>query len=232
MERKNFLIAILLLIAGCAQAKDFDYGMKQIDGLDSKYNSSSEIYPKNIKDIEQMLGDLSRLKSAKLRSGQEQFDYAIGYRELNLEAEKIYIQSQKYGDAGTTKKGFGCKLRPLILESAHLRNQSALKGFEAVGLLIEFVGKYPKESKLAGLSEKNALFLNATFYQISKDASKDSNIIDYFCPENVTLEIYRQQFKKEGGLSEDKIKSLTYDEAVGIWKKESGIDENGIKEAN
>lgn len=230
MKGKNFVrfffAAALLIAAGCAQAKEkgFDYGMEQIKALDSRYNSSIEIYPKSIKAIDQMLNDLSQLKSAGLSSAQEQFNYVINYRVLNLEAEKLYIQSKEYGDSGTTKNGFGCKLRPLILESAQLRNQSALKGFEAVGLLREFASKYPKESGIAGMSEKSALFLNATFYLVLKDANKDSNIINYFCPENVTLEIYKQQFKKEGELSMDKIKNLTYEQAVEIWKKERGTD--------
>lgn len=223
MSIKIFSLIVMLFITSCAKSKDFNYGLAQINALDSKYNTSIESYPKNIKDINQMLNDFSQLKAEQLSSGKEQFNYVIDYRVLNLEAEKLYIQSQRYGDLGTTRKGFGCKLRPIITESVSLRNQSALKGFEAVNSLREFASKYLSESNLTGLSEKNALFLNATFYQISKDASRDSGIINYFCPENVTLEIYKQQFKKEGDLSEDKIKNLTYDEAVSLWKKGRGI---------
>ena len=107
--------------------------------------------------------------------------------------------------------------------TAQLRNQSALKGFEAVSLLREFASKYPKESGIAGMSEKSALFLNATFYEISVNAQADSNIINDFCPANETLDLYKNEFKKETGLNKDYIDQLTYEQAVPIWKKNNGI---------
>ena len=137
---------------------------------------------------------------------------------MNLEAEKLYIHGQKYGLSGTTKDGFGCKSRPLIIESVHFRNRSALKGFEAIDLVRRFVNKYPKDAKSAGLSEKNALFLNATFYLISQDARRDSNIINRFCPQNVTLELYQQEFRKKTNITEDIIMGMSYDEAAKLWK--------------
>lgn len=220
---KFFLIVILLLVLGCGKPMDFDYGIKQINAIDSRYNASIEKYPKNIEDIGQMLKDFSGLKSLQLSYGQEQLNYIIDYKILNLEAERLYIESQKFGGSGTTKNGFGCKSRPLVTESAHLRNQSALKGFEAVSLLREFVAKYPKESNSAGLSEKNALFLNATFYLVAKEAKSDSSIINRFCPKNVTLGLYQEEFRKKTNLSKELINNLTYDEAVIIWKKNHGV---------
>ena len=227
--KKFFFIFILVFAVGCTQAKDFNYGQKQINALDSKYNTSMEIYPKNMAQIDSMLIDLAELKKLQLETGQEPFNYIIDYKNLNLEAEKLFMQGQKYGESGTTKGGFGCKSRPLIIESASFRIKSSLKGFEAVNLLREFVGKYPKEANSAGLSLKNALFLNATFYQISKDARSDSSVINRFCPENVTLEIYQQNFRKPGfrernNLSDEYINKLGYDEAVAIWKKDIGIN--------
>ena len=221
---KKFLIIVaLILIVGCTQAKDFKYGLEKINSLNSKYNTTMETYPRTILKIDSMAEEMNDLKKLQLESGNEQFNYVIDYRLLNLEAEKLYIESQKYGSAGTTKDGFACKPRPLIIESANLRNTSALKGFQAVELLGKFLMKYPDEAKSAGLSEKNALFLNATFYQISKDARRDSGIINQFCPENVTLEIYQQTFRKRTNLSEDFIKGLSYGDAVGIWKEMSGF---------
>lgn len=220
---KFFLIVILLGILGCSQLIDFNYGIKQINAIDARYNASIERYPKNIDDIRQMLKDLSGLKSLQLSYGQEQFNYLIDYKILNLEAEKLYIESQKFGSSGTTKNGFGCKSRPLITESAHLRNQSALKGFEAVSLLREFVAKYPKESNSAGLSEKNALFLNATFYLVAKEAKSDNSIINRFCPKNVTLGLYQEEFRKKTNLSKELINNLTYEQAVVIWKERRDI---------
>ena len=67
------------------------------------------------------------------------------------------------------------------------------------------------------------LFLNATFYQISQEAMSDSNVINYFCSKNETLESYQRQFRRETNLSEDFISKLTYDQAVPIWKKLNDI---------
>lgn len=224
---KIIYIAIVVVfiagILGCTQAKDFNYGIKQINALNSKYNTTMETYPQHLKQIDSMSNDLNELRKIKLDAGQEPFNYIIDYRLLNLEAEKLFILGQKYGNSGTTKYGFGCKPRPLIIESASLRNMSALKGFEAVDLLREFIAKYPKESKLANLSEKNALFSNATFYEISQDARRDSRVINNFCPKNVTLELYQQEFRKKTNLSEEYIGNLTYDEAANIWKGIRGI---------
>lgn len=178
-----------------------------------------ETYPGSIQQIDLMLNDFQELKKIQLESGQEPFTYVIDYRILNLEAEKLYIEGRKYGSAGTTKDGFGCKTRPLILESVYLRNSSALKGFEAVELLRKFVEKYPQEAAIASLSVKNALFLNATFYQISRDARSDSNIINHFCPQNETFKLYKEEFRKKTNLSEEYINDLSYEEAVKIWKE-------------
>ncbi|MBS3105943.1 hypothetical protein J4234_06850 [Candidatus Woesearchaeota archaeon] len=221
--KKLILIVTLIFILGCVQAKDFDYGLKQVNSLNSKYNTTMETYPKTMQKVSLMLNDMEELKKLQLETGQEPFGYIVDYRILNLEAEKLYIESQKYGSAGTTKDGFGCKTRPLITESVALRNMSALKGFEAAGLITEFVGKYPKEAESAGFSLKNALFLNASFYEISQDARRDSRVINNFCPQNVTLELYQEEFRKKTNLSEDSIKKMRYEEAVPIWKKIRGI---------
>ncbi len=221
--KKIFLILVVLLLIGCVQAKDFSYGIEQLNAINSKYNTTMETYPNTIKQIDLMLDDLEALKNLNLETGQAPLNYVVNYRILNLEAEKLYIQGQKYGNTGTTKYGFGCKPRPLILESVSLRNSSALKGFAAVDLLREFIKKYPKEAGLAGFSEKNALFLNATFYQIAKDARGDSNIINHFCTQNETLVLYKKEIKSKTNLSEDFINNLTYEKAVPIWKKIRGF---------
>lgn len=224
--KRIYMIIVMAFIAGilgCTQGKDFGYGVKQINALNSEYNTTMETYPKHLKQIDSMGNDLNELRKIKLDAGQEPFNYIIDYRLLNLEAEKLFILGQKYGNSGTTKYGFGCKSRPLIIESASLRNMSALKGFEAVNLLREFIAKHPKESKLVSLSEKNALFSNATFYEIAREARSDSGVINHFCPKNVTLELYRQEFRKKTNFSEDYIGNLTYDGAANIWKGIRGI---------
>lgn len=219
MPLKFFFIVTLFLILSCAQAKDFSHGLKLINSLNSKYNTTMETYPKDLLNIDFMLKDFEELGKIQLTSGQEPLQYIIDYRIFNLEAEILYIKGQKYGNAGTTKYGFGCKPRPLIIESVSLRNSSSLKGFEAVNLLKEFVEKYPNEANSAGLSSKNVLFLNATFYTVWRDARKDSNTINYFCPINVTLDLYKQEFRKRTNLTEEYINNLDYEQSVKIWKK-------------
>ena len=223
MLKKILLLIGLLLIFGCVQQKDFRHGLGKISSLNSKYNTTIDTYPKSIAQIDLMLDDYRQLKNFQLDSGQESFAYIVDYRILNLEAEKLYIESQRYGSAGTTKDGFGCRSRPFIIESAGLRNKSSLKAFEAVTLVREFIGKHPEDAGLSGLSAKTALFLNATFYQISRDARSDSKVINNFCPINVTLDIYRQNFRKKTNLSEESINKMSYEEAVQIWKKLSGM---------
>lgn len=223
MLKKIFLVIALAFIIGCIQSKDFNYGVKQLDKINLKYNTTMESYPQLLKQIDSMGNELKELKKLQLETGQEPFNYVVDYRILNLEAERMYIEGRKYGSSGTTKEGFGCKSRPLIIESVFFRNSSALKGFEAVGLLREFVNKHPEEAAKSNLSQKNALFLNATFYQISRDARSDSSVINHFCPQNETLMLYKEEFRKKTNLSEDFISNLRYEEAVPIWKKIRGI---------
>ena len=218
-----FLAFAVFVFAGCTLAKDFSYGIKQVDIVNSRYNTTMETYPKSTQKIDLMIRDMEEIKKIRLEAGQDSFNYVVDYRILNLEAEKFYIQGESYENSGTTKNGFGCKQRPLIIESVAFRNSSALKGFEAVGLLREFIGKYSEDAKSVGLSEKNALFLNVTFYAIAIDAEYDSNVINYFCPQNVTLELYRQEIGRETNFSKDYIGRLSYMEAVDIWKKINGI---------
>lgn len=218
-----FFAVVVLFILGCQTKKDFNYGINKVNNLNSKYNTTMETYPRSINQIDLMLKDFSELKKEKLDFEQEQFNYVINYRTLNLEAEKLFIEGRKYGDAGTTKKGFGCKPSPLIIESSLLRNMSAQKGFQAVDLLREFIGKYPDEARQANLSLKNALFLNATFFQIYQDARRDSSLIIHFCPKNETLELYKQEFRKNTDLSSDYINNLSYEEAAVVWKRIRGI---------
>lgn len=216
--KKIFFLALIVLLAGCAQ-QDFEYGLEKLSEINSRYNTTIETYPKSSAQIGLMMKDMDNLKNLQLQNGQKSFDYLIRYRILNLEGEKLFMESQKHGFSDLAKTGFGCKPRPLIIESVKLRNQSAQKGFEAASLLKQFVDEYPEDAKAAGLSNKNVLFLNASFYEISRIARSDSNIINRFCPQNVTLELYKEEFKKRTNLSEEYINNLTYDKAAVIWKK-------------
>lgn len=221
--KKIFFLVLVALLAGCAQ-QGFEYGLAKLNEVNSRYNTTMETSPKSAAQIGLMMDDLGNLKNLQLQNGQKSFDYVVRYRILNLEAEKLFIESQKYGFNDLAKTGFGCKPRPLIIESVALRNQSAQKGFEAVSLLREFIDGHPEDAKTAGLSNKNALFLNASFYEISRIARGDSSIINRFCPQNVTLELYREEFKKRTNITEDIINNMAYEEAVEIWKISRGID--------
>ena len=221
--KKVYLTIILIFIVGCSITKDFSYGVKMLNKLNSEYNVTIETNPKTIEKIDAIVNELKELQHLQLETGMEAFKYVIDYKLLDLEAEKLYMEAWKYGNAGTTADGFGCKQRPLIIESVQLRNSSALKASDAVTLLREFVDKYPEEAKFVNLSYKNALFLNATFYEIARLARRDSSIINNFCPKNVTLEIYQEEFRKKTNLSEDFISNLAYEQAVPIWKELSGI---------
>lgn len=223
MLPRIFFIVLVLFAAGCAHQKDFNYAVQQINAANLKYNTTISTYPDNAQQIDSMLKEFKEIQKLRLATDQEPFDLVVEYRILNLEAERIYIESQKYGKSGTTKFGFGCKIRPLITESAALRNQSAIKGFKSVDLLRKLVGNYPEKAKSAGLSLKDALFLNASFYQISNDARKDSSVINHFCPVNITLGLYQEEIRKRTNLSEDFINNLSYGGAVPIWKKIRGI---------
>ena len=221
--KKILIVFALLFIASCAQAKDFDYGAEQINNINSKYNTTMETYPKTVQRIDSMLSDFEEIKGMQLATGQEPFDYLLSFRIRNLEAERLLAESQKYGSAGTTKYGFGCKIRPLIIESAALRSSAAIKGFETVDALMKFIDNHPKEAHSVGLSPKNALFLNATFYQISEDAERDSRVINNFCPITRVLELYQEEFKKKTNLSDDFINNLDYEQAAEIWKERRGF---------
>ncbi len=213
----------MVLAAGCVQ-HNFKYGLAKLNEINFKYNTTIETYPVSIAQIGLMMSDLEKLKNLQLENGRESFDYLVRYRMLNLESERLFIESQKHGFYNLAKTGFGCKPRPLVIESVALRNQSAQKGFEAVSLLGEFIGKRPKDAKTAGLSNKNVIFLNASFYDVSMIAKSDSSIINRFCPQNETLELYREEFRKRTNLSEEYINNLTYDNAVIVWKKLKGFD--------
>ncbi len=213
-----------VFIVACAPGKDFEQGVLNLNEINSKYGTTMETYPDTVEKMSAMIDEMSKLKSSGLNAGSKPFSYVLNYRILNLEAEKLYSESQKYGTVGSTASGFSCKPRPLILESADLRQKSALKAFEAVDVIRKIVNEYPKEASSLGFSEKNALFLNATFYEIEKQAKKDISLMNNLCTENKTLEFYRQEFKSKKLMSNEEIEKITYSDAVIAWKKERGYN--------
>ena len=222
--KKMILIGLLLLIAGCSQAKDFSYGISRMEEINSKYNATFDSYPADAGKINLMIDSYKELKNLNLGKDQESFNLFVDYQILNLEAEKYFIKSLKYGDVGTTKYGFSCRSRPIIIETAASKNASAAVGFEAVSKLKDFIEKYPEKANSLNLSQKNVVFLNSTYYELSKDANTDSDTINGFCPEDIALESYKSWFRKNTDLSDEYINKLDYNTAVSIWKKEVGAD--------
>ena len=222
--KKILLVVLLVLLAGCAKTKDFSYGLSQMNAVNSKYSITPNSYPADVNKIDIIMNSYKELKSLRLDKDQEAFNELVDYRLLTFGSDKQFVNSLKYGDAGTTKKGFGCKIRPLIIETVKFKNESAVKGFEAISKLKDFVDKYPQNSKLANLSQKDVIFLNASFYELSKEANTDSGTINYFCPENITLELYKEGFKRTENLSDEYIDSLTYERAVKLWKQVNEIE--------
>lgn len=222
--KKIMLVVLLVLIGGCVKTKDFSYGLSQMNAINLKYCITPNSYPADTSQIDAIINSYTELKELKLDKDQEAFDEFVDYRLLTLESDKQFIYSLKYGRSGTTKNGFGCKMRPLIIETVKFKNDSALRGFEAVSKLKGFIDKYQQNSNLANLSQKDVMFFNASFYELSKDANRDSGTINHFCPENVTLEIYQQGFRKIENLSEEYISNITYEQAVKLWKQTNGIE--------
>src|SRR3989338_7989274 len=102
-----FLLIFLILMAGCAQ-QGFEYGLEKLNEVNSRYDTTMESYPKSAAQIDLMMKDMDNLKNLQLQNGQESFNLLISYRILNLEAEKFFIESQKYGFNDLAKTGFGC----------------------------------------------------------------------------------------------------------------------------
>ena len=65
-----------------------------------------ETYPDTVEKMSAMIDEMSKLKSSGLNAGSKPFSYVLNYRILNLEAEKLYSESQKYGTVGSTASGF------------------------------------------------------------------------------------------------------------------------------
>ncbi len=175
------LLSITLLIASCANSDtiSFNAGIKKIDGLDQKYNSTIKSPPSTSEGINNLTADLTAFKANNKLS--KPLDDIIYFKLAFLEAEKLSSEGWQWGKGSTTQYGFGCKGRDRIRESARLRNASAQKGYEAVDKLEKLIQDFPKESKSVKLEQKDALALNAMYFKAQEQAEKDAKIINSFC---------------------------------------------------
>ncbi|MEK6950062.1 MAG: hypothetical protein AABX34_07610 [Nanoarchaeota archaeon] len=185
------LLAVASLLLGCADsdAVTFKDGIKKINKFDQKYNSTVKSPPSNARDIDGLLSQLVGFKAANKLS--KPLNGLVDFRIIFLEAEKLNAEGWQWGKGSTTDYGFGCKGYGRIKGSSKLRNASAQKGYEAVDMLEKFIEEFPKESKIAGLTQKDVLILNAMYFQIEEKASKDARIVESFCGKkgNETKEI-------------------------------------------
>ena len=175
------LLVMALLLLGCAQPDTmaFKDGVKKLEQLDKKYNSSIKTPPASAAEIDELKAQLVGFKAANKLS--KPLNGLVDFRIIFLEAEKLNAEGWQWGKGSTTDYGFGCKGYNRIKESARLRNASAQKGYEAVDMLEKFIEEFPKESGSAGISQKDVLVLNAIYFQIGEKAEKDARIIEGFC---------------------------------------------------
>ena len=182
--KKIALISVIVMLAfiyGCASGNEisFNDGIKKLEQFDKKYKSSVKVPPASTPQIDELKAQLVGFKAANKLS--KPLNDLVDFRIAFLEAEKLNAEGWQWGKGSTTDYGFGCKGYSRIKGSAALRNASAQKGYEAVAMLEKFIGEFPKESKSADISQKDALVLNALYFQIEEKAEKDARIIEGFC---------------------------------------------------
>jgi len=177
-----FAISVVI-ITSCTSPfeKSFNDGVERLNELDSSYNVNLKSAPETTDKIDELIFQYVGFRALQTDVPQP-LDYLIDFRLNFLESEKLNLEGWQWGRASTTEFGFGCKKGfARITESASLRNQSAQKGFEAVTTLTTFVDEYPEESKSLNLTQKDALFLNAYYFQVEKKALRDAAIVKSAC---------------------------------------------------
>ena len=175
------LLVMASLLLGCTQpgAMDFRGGVKKLEQFDKDYNSSVKTPPNSAAGIDGLRAQLVGFKAANKLS--KPLNSLVDFRIVFLEAERLNAEGWQWGKGSTTDYGFGCKGYIRIKESSRLRNASAQRGYESVDMLEKFIEEVPSESKIAGLAQKDALALNAMYFQIEEKASKDARLVENLC---------------------------------------------------
>ena len=175
------LLVMASLLLGCTQpgAMDFRDGVKKLEQFDKDYNSSVKTPPASAAGIDGLRAQLVGFKAANKLS--DPLNSLVDFRIVLLEAERLNAEGWQWGKGSTTDYGFGCKGYIRIKESSRLRNASAQRGYESVDMLEKFIEEFPDESKIAGLTQKDALALNAMYFQIEEKASKDARLVENLC---------------------------------------------------
>ncbi|MBI2130434.1 hypothetical protein HYU10_01560 [Candidatus Woesearchaeota archaeon] len=192
------LVFLAVLLFGCNQKQDFNYGLGKINSLNQKYGVTMTSSPAEAEKITAFVAELEELKVIRLAEGQEAFDALLDYRIHNLLADNYFIEDQlKYGARGTTVMGFGCKGRYRILNSSRLRMMSASEGYKAAEALYDLAENHPEESAGTGVGLKEAMFLNASSYKTDLQAKKDNRTIENLCPEEEVQRILKEEETKK-----------------------------------
>ena len=221
-DKMNKIIFIILIIFlfGCSQNADSGI-IQKINEVNDKYGTTMESFPASVEMVDDMLKDF---KSIKEMDPYSKFDDLLDFRIKTLEAGKLYLKGTRYGNMGTTSQGFGCKSRAIIIESANLRNQSSQISFEAVNILLQVLKDDPEIAEQFSLTGKTALLQNATAYSLFETARKDIKTMNNLCPQNKTLELYKEELRAKMDLGDEYINKLEYDEAALLWRQLRGYE--------
>ena len=184
-------IAILIVIAVFAKdianligidffKSEFENKLEELNRINEKYNTTIYSLPLTIEEDKSLLEELNDLKNNI--ETKEPFKLLLDFRIKLAESDIFFKEGWKYGRGSTTKYGFGCRGGlPRLRNATFDRNMSSQIGYEAVALMTELIEKYPSEAKIANVTSKHALFLNASFYKEEKDASRDRKLVESAC---------------------------------------------------
>jgi len=174
-------VFLMIIVYGCATTTvTFDSGVKKINEFDKQFGATMKAPPNSTEGVNGLLAQLVGFRAANADMDKSLVNL-LDFRIKSLEAERLHIEGWQWGKGSTTDYGFGCKGYIRIKESSRLRNASAQRGYEPVDMLEKFIEEFPDESKIAGLTQKDALALNAMYFQIEEKASKDARLVENLC---------------------------------------------------
>lgn len=156
---------------------EFRSDLNKINEINNKYQVDLFSFPETVEVGNQLMSDLKALQF-----DQESSKLLLDLRTKLTESDIFLKEGWKYGKGSTTKYGFGCrKGLPRLRNATFNRNMSSTIGYEAVTIMHELIDNYPKEAELAGVTKKQALFFNASFFQEQQDALRDRRLVERAC---------------------------------------------------
>ncbi len=156
---------------------EFRNDLNKINEVNNKYQVDLFSFPETVEEGSQLMSDLKALQF-----DQEPSKLLLDLRKKLAESDILLKEGWKYGKGSTTKYGFGCrKGLPRLRNATFNRNMSSTIGYEAVTIMHELIDNYPKEAELAGVTKKQALFFNASFFQEQQDALGDRRLVERAC---------------------------------------------------